>query len=1078
MAHGAVKYLIRVLEAAFLVVLLGVGVLAWRLSQGPVAINILSPYVTGALEVFNPGFQFQIEHAEFRWVGFEGQPQLVVRDLRVLDPAGRVIAGLPSLVAFLSVPALLNGDISPERINLLNPIIRFVHRTDGTFSLGTESTEFTGGSETTSGNALFAGLIGSLTSSPGGGQSGGYLDFLSVEGTTLALVDERSGRRWLTPDAALRFSRNDGGVQISANLPISEEGSFWDMNATGIYVEETGNLAVDFSIENFRPARIADLAPQLSFLEMINLGLTGAIAADFALEGNSARIERVDFDVEGSAGQVIQAPSSQVRYPIRNASLRGYAAESLNKIIIEDFQLVLSDEKGATSQLGLSVVADNLNQIPNVNVEAFADTLSIEALKQYWPEGLKPNTRSWVVRNLSEGTLSDMTAEIHLAGPDVEHLDATHLNLLSNLNGFSVVYINGLPEVRDVDGVMQIALDEATFNIASGYVPDFAAGDNLHVQGATLRMHNLGQSGTELADFDIEIRSDFGAVMRLIDYQPFGYATAMGVNANAAVGTAAINLALDFPLVRDLKLDQLDIQIDALVEDVGIPDVAFQLPLSDGDMSVSLNRSGMDVSGSAKLGDIPLTLEWRENFVGGEFRSHYVLNPIIENQHRPSIGLGVAPFTQSYIDGPVEGRVTYILHRDSSALMSAELDLTNPILSIPALNWSKDSGVGAQANVSALFVDGQLKEVSSFEVESDGGLEISGQAKFGNETKLESLVLEPSSIGVSRLSGELQVSSAGDYEAVVAGAMLDARSLLNEIEFGEGAAEVLEGESSDAVSLVLDARFDHVRLAPEATFSDVTVQFQSDSDGVKLIDFVSKVDTDTPFEFSLSEGPEGREFFGSSANGGSVVRAAGLFDDIEGGSLKISGRVDDKGIATGLAEIDDFNLVDAPIIARLLSVAALTGILDELRGDGISFKKLSVPFSLANSSLSIEDGEMYGSSLGLTGEGFYDFENATMNFDGTLIPAYALNSALNSIPILGDILNAGDKGGGIFAATYSYRGDVATVEPTVNPLAALTPGFLRRIFDIFEPSDSRESSESGDAVSSIPPETREDIARP
>jgi hypothetical protein len=34
--------------------------------------------------------------------------------------------------------------------------------------------------------------------------------------------------------------------------------------------------------------------------------------------------------------------------------------------------------------------------------------------------------------------------------------------------------------------------------------------------------------------------------------------------------------------------------------------------------------------------------------------------------------------------------------------------------------------------------------------------------------------------------------------------------------------------------------------------------------------------------------------------------------------------------------------------------------------------------------------------------------------------------------------------------TYTYKGPVATAQPSVNPLAALTPGFTRHIFDIFK----------------------------
>ena len=78
--------------------------------------------------------------------------------------------------------------------------------------------------------------------------------------------------------------------------------------------------------------------------------------------------------------------------------------------------------------------------------------------------------------------------------------------------------------------------------------------------------------------------------------------------------------------------------------------------------------------------------------------------------------------------------------------------------------------------------------------------------------------------------------------------------------------------------------------------------------------------------------------------------------------------------------------------------------------------------------------------------------------EGTLIPAYAINSAVSHIPILGTIFTGGEKGGGVFSAIYTYRGDAATAQPSVNPLAALAPGFTRRIFDIFKSKPPQEAS--------------------
>jgi len=553
-----------------------------------------------------------------------------------------------------------------------------------------------------------------------------------------------------------------------------------------------------------------------------------------------------------------------------------------------------------------------------------------------------------------------------------------------------------------------------------------------------------------MAYLDLNIVGGFGSVMRIIDHEPLGYATSMGVDADSAVGHADVNVTLDFPLARDLKLDQVGIEIEASVSDVGIPEVAFDLALSKGRLNITLDRGGMDVSGSAHLGEIPVSLAWRENFSGGAFRSRYILDPVVSNEQRLSIGLGVVPFTPPYIDGPVSAHVVYTVGRDLTASMKAHMNLTEPVIGIPELSWRKASGISAQADVVASFVDGKLEEVSSFEVRSGDDLLVAGSATFGKDTKLKSLQIEPSEIGKTRLTGDMFVNDVGDYTVEVSGSALNGTSLLGEVQFGEGVVQSDSEEKLISSSVKLYARFDHVWLTPEAKFSEVSLDFRSDPDGVQFVDFMSKVDAEVPFDFKLTNGPDGRTFYGSSANGGSVMRAVGVFDDIVGGDLKVTGTLDSNGVMSGLAEISEFKLVDAPVVARLLSVAALTGILDELRGEGISFKTLRVPFSYANTLLEIYDGEMFGNSLGLTGQGDYNVVNTAMNFEGTIIPAYAINSAFNLIPLIGTLLTAGDEGGGVFAATYSYRGDVATARPIVNPLAALAPGFLRYIFDIFK----------------------------
>ena len=67
-----------------------------------------------------------------------------------------------------------------------------------------------------------------------------------------------------------------------------------------------------------------------------------------------------------------------------------------------------------------------------------------------------------------------------------------------------------------------------------------------------------------------------------------------------------------------------------------------------------------------------------------------------------------------------------------------------------------------------------------------------------------------------------------------------------------------------------------------------------------------------------------------------------------GGKLTLRGEYDGmspESTFSGRARIVDFRVIKAPILAKLLNVASITGIVDELLGGvGIGFAKLDAPF--------------------------------------------------------------------------------------------------------------------------------------
>ena len=82
--------------------------------------------------------------------------------------------------------------------------------------------------------------------------------------------------------------------------------------------------------------------------------------------------------------------------------------------------------------------------------------------------------------------------------------------------------------------------------------------------------------------------------------------------------------------------------------------------------------------------------------------------------------------------------------------------------------------------------------------------------------------------------------------------------------------------------------------------------------------------------------------------------------------------------------------------------------------------------------------------MGLTFDGTIDLLEQTTDNKGTIVPVSGLGKAVEDIPLIGDILTGG--GGGVFAATYTIKGPLNNPTVIVNPLAALAPGILRKIF--------------------------------
>jgi hypothetical protein len=294
--------------------------------------------------------------------------------------------------------------------------------------------------------------------------------------------------------------------------------------------------------------------------------------------------------------------------------------------------------------------------------------------------------------------------------------------------------------------------------------------------------------------------------------------------------------------------------------------------------------------------------------------------------------------------------------------------------------------------------------------------------------------------GRSDLSGHLARDRSDRLRVSISGETLDLAPFV--ARFGvEAPLEPAAGDPWD-----FDARFRRM-LAGDLEFTDVTVHARGEGKGAREGSASGGVRGAGDFRLDLRPRDGDRRLDLSCSRGGELLKAFGIYDHAAGGQLSITASLDPPGAPGTIAgeiEMSDFRIAEAPILARVLSLASLDGIAGMLRGEGLAFSRARVPFTSSDGRFELRQATAVG-AIGLTADGTLDRRADRIDLRGTIVPAYTLNSALGKLPLFGKFL-VGGEGQGVFGIDYSVGGTLQQPDVKVNVLSALAPGALRKMF--------------------------------
>ncbi len=169
-----------------------------------------------------------------------------------------------------------------------------------------------------------------------------------------------------------------------------------------------------------------------------------------------------------------------------------------------------------------------------------------------------------------------------------------------------------------------------------------------------------------------------------------------------------------------------------------------------------------------------------------------------------------------------------------------------------------------------------------------------------------------------------------------------------------------------------------------------------------------------------------------------------FFKGLTGGKLLYSAIIDDSSSASKL-KIENFKVVNAPGMVKLLTLADLGGLADLAEGEGISFDSLEIDFEQTGELIKINEILALGPSISVLMDGYKD--KSTTSLRGTLIPAKTLNKMISRIPLIGDIVIPKEVGEGLFGISFKMKGPKGQIKTSINPIRTITPRFIQKIID-------------------------------
>jgi hypothetical protein len=229
-----------------------------------------------------------------------------------------------------------------------------------------------------------------------------------------------------------------------------------------------------------------------------------------------------------------------------------------------------------------------------------ADKVAADDLANYWPQQLAWQCRNWVTGNISAGIGTAAKFVFGLSAP----ANLADIALDSAIGSFTGtdLDIGWIPRAAPITGVAGVftLTDQNNIDITAraGTLGGLnLAGGTLHITGVAHR----DQDG----DFKIPILGKLTGALQVLNAKPLNVLHDAPPQLLLATGDVNGTVSAHLPMRGDVKLNQVDLHVDAAISNVTVPTPAPGLSLTGGTLTLQTTLQRLMVRGTAQLAGWP-----------------------------------------------------------------------------------------------------------------------------------------------------------------------------------------------------------------------------------------------------------------------------------------------------------------------------------------------------------------------------------------------------------------------------------------------------------------------------------------